>query len=357
MARRGIRALLAVAACSLGIAGAGVAPHAAARQPAVTAWDFPDTWGQTCVVGGSAYVNLSLPGQEENLQHLIDLPRCLHEGASWKEKHGWKLQVKDKKNQRKMRWKEKRMLLAAAKKDRKEAAAAATARMAFAMPHEIRMPSAHFPRLSPSSLGPTMVGPSLFGRNEVGGGRGRGRPCSLMPVPAAAAPAPLLLSPLPASTRLAPGSKVAMDAGKGFGLSAPSGDGGDEGKGKSGKGKDGYDRGVSGLRRTPGQVREVEMQFTCNKCETRQSKIFTRHAYEKGVVIVNCDGCGVKQCVPSLLPVLPQATLTSSSLPSSLYFSDFSPCPPTLALSSLLLASDSLLCRASSRRSSIDWSV
>ncbi|EKX38145.1 hypothetical protein GUITHDRAFT_77430 [Guillardia theta CCMP2712] len=38
----------------------------------------------------------------------------------------------------------------------------------------------------------------------------------------------------------------------------------------------------------------MQIVFTCNKCETRQSKIFTRMAYEKGVVIVKCDGCGVQ---------------------------------------------------------------
>jgi hypothetical protein len=292
MARRGIWVLLAAAACSIGLAEARVAPHAAAKQHEVTPWDFPDTFGKTCVVGGSAYVNLSLPGQEEKLLHLLELPRCLHEGASWKEKHGWKLQVKDKKAQRKIRWKEKRVLLAAAKKDRKEAAAAASAKTAFAIPNEILILPANSPRLSPVCLGLTMVGPSLFGRGEVGAGRGRGSPCSLVPGPAAA-PASLLL-PRPFGARLGSGSKVSMDAGKGFGLSAPGGDQGKSGKGKSGK--------ASGLRGSePGKVREVEMQFTCNKCETRQSKKFTRHAYEKGIVIVNCDGCGVKQWVSSLL--------------------------------------------------------
>jgi hypothetical protein len=296
MARRGILwGLLSAAAFSVGLAEARVAPHAAAKQPTVNPWAFPDTFGETCVVGGSAYVNLSLPGREEKLLHLLELPRCLHEGASWKEKHGWKLHVKDKKVQRKIRWKEKRVLLAAAKKDRKEAAAAASARTAFAMPNEIRMLPANSPRLSPVCLGLTMVGPSLFGRGVVGAGSGRSSLCSLVPGPgaAAAAPASLLLH-RPFGDGLGSSSKIAMDAGKGFGLSAPGGD-----QGKPGKGKDGK---TSGLRGSgPGKVREVEMQFTCNKCETRQSKKFTRHAYEKGIVIVNCDGCGVKQWVSFLL--------------------------------------------------------
>jgi len=58
---------------------------------------------------------------------------------------------------------------------------------------------------------------------------------------------------------------------------------------------------VSGLRKDRGDgkpaVREVEMQFTCNKCETRQSKKFTRMAYEKGIVVVVCEGCQAKHLI------------------------------------------------------------
>lgn len=31
--------------------------------------------------------------------------------------------------------------------------------------------------------------------------------------------------------------------------------------------------------------------FTCNKCETKQSKFFTKKAYHQGVVLIRCDGC------------------------------------------------------------------
>lgn len=31
--------------------------------------------------------------------------------------------------------------------------------------------------------------------------------------------------------------------------------------------------------------------FTCNKCDTKQSKFFTKKAYHQGVVLIRCDGC------------------------------------------------------------------
>ncbi|EDQ85101.1 uncharacterized protein MONBRDRAFT_29574 [Monosiga brevicollis MX1] len=33
------------------------------------------------------------------------------------------------------------------------------------------------------------------------------------------------------------------------------------------------------------------MLFTCNQCQHRQQKTFSKHSYHKGVVIVRCDGC------------------------------------------------------------------
>ena len=31
--------------------------------------------------------------------------------------------------------------------------------------------------------------------------------------------------------------------------------------------------------------------FTCNKCETRAIRSFTKNAYENGVVLIKCEGC------------------------------------------------------------------
>ena len=33
------------------------------------------------------------------------------------------------------------------------------------------------------------------------------------------------------------------------------------------------------------------MAFTCTVCDTKQAKTFSRHSYEKGVVLLRCEGC------------------------------------------------------------------
>lgn len=35
----------------------------------------------------------------------------------------------------------------------------------------------------------------------------------------------------------------------------------------------------------------LAIQFVCKKCQTKNSKTMTKLAYEKGVVIIRCDGC------------------------------------------------------------------
>jgi hypothetical protein len=37
--------------------------------------------------------------------------------------------------------------------------------------------------------------------------------------------------------------------------------------------------------------RKLFLQFTCGPCDTTVQKMVTRHSYERGVVIVRCDGC------------------------------------------------------------------
>mmetsp|Transcript_7276 Transcript_7276/g.14437 ORF Transcript_7276/g.14437 Transcript_7276/m.14437 type:complete len:246 (-) Transcript_7276:617-1354(-) len=41
----------------------------------------------------------------------------------------------------------------------------------------------------------------------------------------------------------------------------------------------------------------MSMIFTCNVCETRQMRSFSKLAYEKGIVIVNCKGCKYKHLI------------------------------------------------------------
>ena len=33
------------------------------------------------------------------------------------------------------------------------------------------------------------------------------------------------------------------------------------------------------------------MAYTCAKCETKQARTFSKELYEKGVVLVRCEGC------------------------------------------------------------------
>ncbi|XP_075975171.1 DNL-type zinc finger protein-like [Anticarsia gemmatalis] len=42
---------------------------------------------------------------------------------------------------------------------------------------------------------------------------------------------------------------------------------------------------------------KFQLMFTCKKCSTRNSKIISKQAYYKGVVIVICDGCDNKHLI------------------------------------------------------------
>jgi protein import protein ZIM17 len=44
----------------------------------------------------------------------------------------------------------------------------------------------------------------------------------------------------------------------------------------------------------PNEYPQMQAVFTCGWCDVRQSKVFTRMAYEQGVVVVKCNGCGVQ---------------------------------------------------------------
>lgn len=41
----------------------------------------------------------------------------------------------------------------------------------------------------------------------------------------------------------------------------------------------------------------LHMVFTCAKCETRAVKLFSKNAYQNGVVIVTCPGCDARHLI------------------------------------------------------------
>ncbi len=222
----------------------------------------PEGWGSPVVVGGSAYINFSVGNEksEDLFEIFSDLPRCMHEGASAKERDGWRLSVRDSKFKRRQQRKPQQSEGRFSGSSRKGLDKGG--RMGFVAPAVL--PAAYmngpFCSTPKSVLGPTFLG-------TTGNMQNMGRATLREHV----------FSHLRAS---------GLTGGGGGNQDNDKSKNGPKGFGKS----EGNDRGVSGLRKqqmeTPEVFREVEMYYTCNKCETRQKKRFTRNAYEKGVVIV-----------------------------------------------------------------------
>lgn len=42
---------------------------------------------------------------------------------------------------------------------------------------------------------------------------------------------------------------------------------------------------------TRGTGGQYMMAFTCSKCNTKQARTFSKDSYEKGVVLLRCQGC------------------------------------------------------------------
>lgn len=54
---------------------------------------------------------------------------------------------------------------------------------------------------------------------------------------------------------------------------------------------------ITSATSSPKTAGKFQLMFTCKKCNTRNTKLITKLAYYKGVVIVICDGCENKHLI------------------------------------------------------------
>jgi protein import protein ZIM17 len=57
--------------------------------------------------------------------------------------------------------------------------------------------------------------------------------------------------------------------------------------------------------------RDMAIAFTCNRCQSRSVKAFSRSAYERGVVVVQCPGCQARHLIADNLGWFPRGGVES----------------------------------------------
>ena len=55
--------------------------------------------------------------------------------------------------------------------------------------------------------------------------------------------------------------------------------------------------GGQALGRLDQEVTRLQLQYTCKPCGGRNTKLISKLAYSRGVVIVRCDGCGADHLI------------------------------------------------------------
>ena len=69
-----------------------------------------------------------------------------------------------------------------------------------------------------------------------------------------------------------------------------------------------YGRRGTGLPGSQTGGKKLAIIFTCTVCNTRAAKQFTEHAYNKGVVLVKCPGCGNQHLIADNLSMFTDST-------------------------------------------------